>query len=81
MSTLIGLFQPPPFAQWPGVIRETSFKTSITSKYQILQTGIQGNVPTSCLADAEDEGDWVEVKPRLAICEDNFMDCKDSRNR
>jgi len=31
--------------------------------------------------DAEDEGDWVVVKPRLAICEDNFMDCKDSRNR
>ena len=32
-------------------------------------------------ADAEDEGDWVAVKPRLTICEENFIDCKDSRNR
>jgi len=31
--------------------------------------------------DAEDEGDWVAVKPRLTICEENFIDCKDSRNR
>ena len=33
------------------------------------------------LADAGDEGDWVVVKPRLAICEENFIDCKDSRNK
>ena len=33
------------------------------------------------LADAEDEGEWVVVKPRLAICDQDFMDCKDSRNK
>lgn len=31
--------------------------------------------------DAEDEGDWVVVKPRLAICDQDFIDCKDSRNK
>ena len=32
-------------------------------------------------SDAGDEGDWVAVKPRLAICEEDFIDCKDARNK
>ena len=44
-------------------------------------TVVRAYVHTNLLADAEDEGEWVVVKPRLAICEENFIDCKDSRKR
>ena len=33
------------------------------------------------LPDVEDSEVWVQVPARLRICEEDFMDCRDDRNR
>ena len=33
------------------------------------------------LPDVEDSEVWLQVPARLRICEEDFMDCKDDRNR